>query len=626
MAKKMDHRQAALDIVRLVGGPENVQALGHCMTRLRFVLKDEGKADAEAIKKIGGVLGVVSSGGQFMVILGQNLLPVFEAAQKEFSFAGGDNGGNADGGAKEKQPLTLKSAGSAVLGYVSASVAPMITGLVAGGMLKVVLLLITTAFPAFSGTQSHLLLSAIADAAFFFMPIFVAYGAANKLGGTPIYSMICAGALLHSNYTAMVAAGEAVHLLGIPVRLVSYTSSLLPALLIALLAYWVEKGLNKIVPGIFKSLLVGLGTIFVTMIFGYTVLGPLGSFIGEYISMIFVFLGGHIGFVAMGALAACLPWLVMCGMHMALVPFMTQAIADPGYDPVFRPAFILHNMAEGGACLGVGLRTKNKELRAEAFSIGFGCIVAGVTEPAIYGINLRLRKPMFGVMAGGAAGGIVAGLMGARAYVMGYSTILALPIFENTMLAMAVGIVVAIVAAAAVTFVLGFEDDAKEAEPAIGLSAAEASSGEPVVYAPVTGKVIAREEIPDETFAAGILGDGVGIEPEAGEVVAPFDGVISSTTETCHAVGISGPADMELLIHVGVNTVDMKGDGFTLHVKEGDRVKKGQKLITFDISKIKAAGHPATTVVLVTNSEDYTACTVEATGNVTAGARLISVR
>lgn len=462
MAKKMNHRQAALDIVRLVGGPENVQALGHCMTRLRFVLKDEGKADGEAIKKIGGVLGVVSSGGQFMVILGQNLLPVFEAAQKEFHFTAGDVGNEA----KEKQPLTLKSAGSAVLGYVSASVAPMITGLVAGGMLKVVLLLLTTALPSFDGTQSYLLLSAVADAAFFFMPIFVAYGAATKLGGTPIYSMISAAALLHGNYTAMVAAGEAVHLLGIPVRLVSYSSSLLPALLIALLAYWVEKGLNKIVPGIFKSLLVGLGTIFVTMIFGYTVLGPLGSFIGTYISMIFVFLGGHVGFIAMGALAACLPWLVMCGMHTALVPFMTQAISDPGYDPVFRPAFILHNMAEGGACIGVGLRTKNTELRAEAFSIGFGCIVAGVTEPAVYGINLRLRKPMFGVMAGGAVGGIVAGLMGARAYVMGYSTVLALPIFQDTMLAMAVGIVVAILVAAAVTFILGFEDDVPAEDPA----------------------------------------------------------------------------------------------------------------------------------------------------------------
>ena len=628
MAKKMDHHQAALDIVRLVGGPENVQSLGHCMTRLRFVLKNESKADAEAIKKIGGVLGVVASGGQFMVILGQNLLPVFEAAQKEFSFSAGDNGGEASG--KEgKQPLTFKSAGSAVLGYVSASVAPMITGLVAGGMLKVVLLLLTTAFPSFNGTQSYLLLSAVADAAFFFMPIFVAYGAATKLGGTPIYSMIAAASLLHGNYTAMVAAGEAVHLLGIPVRLVSYSSSLLPALLIALLAYWVEKGLNKIVPGIFKSLLVGLGTIFVTMIFGYTVLGPLGSFIGEYISMIFVFLGGRVGFIAMGVLAACLPWLVMCGMHTALVPFMTQAISDPGYDPVFRPAFILHNMAEGGACIGVGLRTKNKELRAEAFSIGFGCIVAGVTEPAVYGINLRLRKPMIGVMAGGAAGGIVAGLMGARAYVMGYSTVLALPIFQDTILAMAIGIIVAILAAAAVTFVLGFDDDVSDAEetsPAIESSDEGENLGDPVVYAPVAGKVISRENIPDETFAAGILGDGVGIDPEVGEVVAPFDGVISSTTDTFHAVGISGPADMEVLIHVGVNTVEMKGDGFVLHVKEGERVRKGQKLITFDIAKIKAAGHPAITAVLVTNSEDYSTCTVEAAGKVAVGTKLISVQ
>lgn len=606
MAKKMDHHQAAMDIVRLAGGPENVQALGHCMTRLRFVLKNEGKADTEAIKKINGVLGVVSSGGQFMVILGQNLLPVFEAAQKEFHFTSGDNGGETAATAKEKQPLTLKSAGSSVLGYVSASVAPMITGLVAGGMLKVVLLLISTAVPSFNGTQSYLLLSAIADAAFFFMPIFVAYGAATKLGGTPIYSMIAAASLLHGNYTAMVAAGEAVHLLGIPVRLVSYSSSLLPALLIALLAYWVEKGLNKIVPGIFKSLLVGLGTIFVTMIFGYTVLGPLGSFIGEYISMIFVFLGGHVGFIAMGALAACLPWLVMCGMHTALVPFMTQAIADPGYDPVFRPAFILHNMAEGGACLGVALRTKNKELRAEAASIGFGCIVAGVTEPAIYGINLRLRKPMFGVMAGGAVGGIVAGLLGARAYVMGYSTVLALPIFQDTMLAMAVGIIVAILSATAVTFVLGFEDDVSD--DASNAPAIETVPDDAVV-AIADGRMIDIATVNDETFAEKVLGEGVAFELSARNsetILAPCTGTIGVLADTHHAVGITRKDGVEFLVHIGINTVALEGEGFTCLVQAGDTVKAGQPIIKVDLDLLRRKGYDVTTMLIITDDNSKT--------------------
>ena len=397
-----DAKKTAAEVVQLVGGTENISSVAHCMTRLRFVVKDLNKADQEALKKIPGVLGVIYAGGQLMVVLGKNLLPVYEAVVKDFDLKEGAAINENLDVPKEKQPLTVKSAGVAVLNYVSAAVSPMITGLVAGGMLKVLLLLITLVNAGFADTATYALLSGVADAAFFFMPIFVAYGAAKKLGGTPIYSMICAAALLHGKYTALVAAGEPITLLGIPVRLMSYSSSLLPALLIALCAYYLEKFFNKIVPGIFKSLLVGLCTVTVTS--------------------------------------------------------MAQALTNPGYDAVFRPAFILHNMAEGGACIGVALRTKSAEKRAEALSIAFGCIVAGVTEPAIYGINLPRKKPMYGVMAGGAVGGVVAGLLGAKAYVMGYSTVLALPIFQDTIIAMSIAIVTAIVVAAIVTYVLGFEE------------------------------------------------------------------------------------------------------------------------------------------------------------------------
>lgn len=454
-----DAKKTAAEVVRLVGGVENISSVAHCMTRLRFVVKDLNKADQEALKKIPGVLGVIYAGGQLMVILGKNLLPVYEAVVKDFNLKEGAAVNENLDVPEEKKPLTIKSAGMAVLNYVSASVSPMITGLVACGMLKVLLLLITLVNADFSGTTTYALLSGLADTAFYFMPIFVAYGAAKKLGGTPIYSMICAAALLHGNYTALVAAGEPVRLLGLPVRLMSYSSSLLPALLIALCAYYLEKFFNKIVPGIFKSLLVGLCTVTVTMVLSFTILAPLGGYLGNYLAIVFAFLGDKIGFITVGLLAACLPWLVMTGMHLGLVPFMAQAVVDPGYDAVFRPAFILHNMAEGGACIGVALRTKDAEKRAEALSIAFGCIVAGVTEPAIYGINLPRKKPMYGVMAGGAAGGVMAGLLGARAYVMGYSTVLALPIFQDTIIKMAIAIVTAIVVAAVVTYVLGFEEN-----------------------------------------------------------------------------------------------------------------------------------------------------------------------
>ena len=418
-----DAKSAAAEIVRLVGGKENINSVAHCMTRLRFVVKDLKKADQEALKKVPGVLGVIYAGGQLMVVLGKNLLPVYETVVKDFDLLeGAAVNENLDAPA-EKKPLTLKSAGVAVLEYVSAAVAPMITGLVAGGMLKVVLLLITLVNAGFADTATYALLCGGADAPFFIMPLFAAYGAAKKRGGTPIYSMMCAAALL-----------------------------------IALCAYYLEKFFNKIIPGIFKSLLVGLCTVTVTVVLGFTVLAPLGGYLGNYLAVVFGFLGDKIGFITVGLLAACLPWLVMCGMHLGLVPFMTQALTNPGYDAVFRPAFILHNMAEGGACIGVALRTKDAEKRAEALSIAFGCIVAGVTEPAIYGINLPRKKPMYGVMAGGAVGGVAAGLLGAKAYVMGYSTVLALPIFQNTIVAMSIAIVTAIVVAAVVTYVLGFEE------------------------------------------------------------------------------------------------------------------------------------------------------------------------
>lgn len=604
MAAKLDYRQMAIDIVRLVGGPENVNSLGHCMTRLRFILKDEGKADAEAIKQIGGVLGVVSAGGQFMVILGQNLIPVYEAAIKEFDLKAGDK--TAENPDKKKEPLTVKSAIMAVLGYVSGAVAPMITGLVAGGMLKVVLLLITQVNGGFADTSTYALLSGLADAAFFFMPIFVAYGAAAKLGGTPIYSMIAAAALLHGNYTAMVAAGEAVTLIGIPVRLASYSSSLLPALLIALMAYYMEKLFNKIIPGIFKSLLVGLCTVTVTGIAGFTILAPLGGFLGEYLANVFVFLGDNVGFIAVGALAASLPWMVMCGMHTAVVPFMTQSLVEPGYDSIFRPALILHNMSEGGACIGVAFRTKNAQLRSEALGIAFGCIVAGVTEPAVYGINLPRKKPMLGVMAGGAAGGIVCALMGARVYMMGYSTVLALPIFQETMLAAAIAMAVSVIVSAVVTFVLGFEENENTTESAgMLLDSAEAVQyADNAIVAVSDGNMIAIETVNDETFASKMMGDGVAFELKGNVIVAPTAGELSVVADTRHAFGVSRADGVELLVHIGINTVELNGEGFTALAKVGDTVKAGQPVIKVDLDMLKARGYDTTTMLIITDNHD----------------------
>ena len=460
MAVKIDFEETAKTLVELVGGAENVNTVSHCMTRLRFTLKDPSKADKDALKKVRGVLGVVEAGGQTQIVLGENLVNTYTAVLRQNIF---EDGGAVDEAPDAAKPQGIKGYAKAVVDYIAAAVSPMVPALVAGGLLKVVLLLIGMASPAFKDSSANTILGYVANAPFYFMPVFVAYGGAKKLNSTPAYAMMVAASLLTPGWASMVSAakeaGTGITLLGIPALAVTYNNSLLPALLIAVVAAYAEKFFNKIVPGIFKSLLVGLGTITVTGILAFTILGPLGDYVGNMIAGLFIFLGGAAAPIAIGVLAACLPWLIMLGMHHGISPFMASNIADIGYDAVIRPAFLLHNMCEGGAALGVALRAKDPEFKSQAFSIAFGCIVAGVTEPCIYGLTFKLKKPMIGVMAGGLVGGIAAGLMHVKAYVMGYSTIMALPIFMDTAISMAIAVVIGILTAAAVTYIIGFDQD-----------------------------------------------------------------------------------------------------------------------------------------------------------------------
>lgn len=464
----MNHEKAACQLVELAGGPANISSVTHCTTRLRFFIRNKGQVDLDGIKAVEGVLGTVYSGDELQIVLGKNLIPVFTAANNIYEAAGGaqaGKGADAPAGpatADDTQPQGIKQklsqAGQTVVGFVSAAVTPLIPGLVAGGMIKVFLLLITLPWPAFADTQTYTLLSMLADVPFYFMPTFVAYGAAKKLGATPLYAMSVATALIYPDFVAMVEAGDPLTIVGLPVTLAKYSSTLLPALLISLAAYFIEKFLARVIPGLVRPIFVGLGTMVLTYILGVVALAPLGDLIGGEIVHVFLWASATFGPVAIGLLAACMPWLVMTGMHHAVTPFMVQAFANPGYDVFFRPSYILHNMSEGGACLGVALRCKDQKNRAECLSLAFSCIVAGVTEPSIYGVNFPLKRPMYGVMAGGAVGGVVAGLLGACAYEYGYSTILALPIFHETLFAMLAAIIVAIITSAVVTAVLGFDE------------------------------------------------------------------------------------------------------------------------------------------------------------------------
>lgn len=454
----MEYNKLTDEIIDNIGGVENVTSLSHCMTRLRFVLKDEGKADVEKLKNIKGVLGVVFGAGQLQIVMGKHVTSAYNEILKNYSFDASDTNKQKE----ETKPRTMKEGFLFILNFISGSVSPVISGLVAGGMLKLVLFVAIMLVPEWANVQSYKILAFVADIPFYFMPVFVAYGASKKLGCSPVYPMFTACILLHPTFITMVTEGDPIQIFGLPIMAVKYSSTMIPALLSTILVNYLEKFFNKFIPGIMKTVLVGACTIFTACIITLCVLGPIGMFIGNYLVGFIIWLQTIIGPFALAFLTAILPFMVMSGTHTLLAPFLVETLNINGYDTFFRPALILHVIAEGGAAIGVGLRTKNKELRSEAISLGIGSVFAGISEPVLYGVGLRYKRPLIGVMAGGAVGGLIAGFAGVKAYTMSKTTILAVPIFKETMFGMLFACIACLLVSAIVAYVLGVKEDVQK--------------------------------------------------------------------------------------------------------------------------------------------------------------------
>lgn len=456
----MDYQKIADEIIISIGGKENVKYVTHCVTRLRFVLKDKNKVNQEAINNIEGVLGSTFGAGQFQIIMGKNLSSTFSEVVKNYEFEIGELvEENLDQNISEDKHLPIwKKIIKNGFDFLSACVTPMIPGLTVAGLIKVFLVLASLAWPDVANNQTYLVINGIVNTSFYFLPVFVAYGASLRLNTTPIYAMIVACLLIHPDIIGMLSGEEPLKILGFTAYSASYASSFLPAILSTVAVAYIEKFLNKYLPGMFKGIFVGGITLVVASLLTLTVLGPLGFFAGNYFIKFLVWMQSTIGPFALGALGAVLPFVIMSGMHTVFGPVMMQSIATLGYEGFLRPTQFVHNVSEGGACFGVALKTKNPELRSQALSSGIGAILAGVSEPAIYGINLRLKKPMYGVMAGGAVGGCIAGIFGVKAFAYGNPSILALPIYGETILGIVVAIIAAFIVSCAVSFVLGFDD------------------------------------------------------------------------------------------------------------------------------------------------------------------------
>ncbi|WP_308559743.1 PTS transporter subunit EIIC [uncultured Holdemania sp.] len=453
---KIDYSALAAAIMENVGGSGNVHTVSHCVTRLRFVLKDRSMAKDAEIKQLTGVLGVVYGSGQYQVILGENLFPVFDEIVKNYEVETGDvvAENHTEDLALNGKKKTIKDYFMKAIQFMSASLTPFITVLFGAGMLRVILSLASYFYPAVTSSTTYMLFNFMSQAPFYFMPILVAYGASRVLKSNPAFAITVAAALLYPDFAAMVAAGDPVTMLGLPVKLVSYSSSLLPAIFSAILLAYLEKFFYRVIPGMLRSVFAPLCVFLVGYPVTILILGPAGVVVGTWIVTGIVWLQAHVGGFAPGIIAAIHPFLVMMGVNMLMVAPMTELFTSVGYDNVFRPGWILHNIAEGGSCLAVMLKTKDKDLKSSALSAAIGAIISGVSEPALYGINLRLRTPIFGVVAGGLVGGAVAGFMGAKAFSMGYSSILGVVIFENTITAIVAGVIAAFFVSFLATFVL----------------------------------------------------------------------------------------------------------------------------------------------------------------------------
>ena len=616
----MDYKKTAADILELVGGEKNVASVTNCMTRLRFVLNDAGKADVEGLKKVKGVQGVVTKNGQFQVVIGTDVSHVCDEIKKMGHF-----------GEETQAPKEKKGIVAGFFGGLTAIFQPIIPALAGSGMIKALLALLVFVGWVDSGSQTYQIFNAFGDALFSFMPFMLAFSAAKYFGCNQYVSAALAGVLLHSSFTSLEAP---ILLFGfVPVTQVSYGGSVVPILLIVWAQSYIERFANKISPKSVKIFLAPLLTIIVTDCLGITILGPLGNLVGQGLAVGFNWLNDYAGWVIPFLMGTFCPFFVMTGMHYCFAPIQTIQYATLGYGTILGPGMLASNIAQGTASLVVGLKSKNKDLKQLGISAGFTGLM-GITEPALYGVTLKYKRPLYAAMIGGGVAGLYAGITGIHTYSSTTAGLLALPVyiggsgFGNVINA-AITIVISMIVTAVATLLLGFEDPVEEqAEetPAVEKKEEEqAPSMRIEIASPVKGTEIPLSEVKDEVFSKNIVGKGAAVIPSEGKVYSPVDGTVASVFDTKHAIGLVSEEGVEVLIHVGLDTVELGGQHFTAHVAQDDKVTKGQLLLEFDMDAIKAAGYDIVTPVVISNTDSYLDVLAADAGEINAGDMLITI-
>ena len=599
----MDYQAIAKEILKDVGGKDNIVDVTHCYTRLRFVLKDTKQANKEALLQTEGVISVVESGGQYQVVLGNKVAHVYNVLEPLLA-----------------QQLTTKtsikeknSLGNRILNTVAAIFTPVVPAIAASGMLKGILAIAVMVANNFyqvdlKPLNTYIILSAASDALFYFMPVILGYSAAKVFKTNEYIAMVIGATLCYPTIVSLMTEESAVTLFGLHVTKANYVSTVIPIILAIFILAYVQRFLEKVIPEVLKIIMVPTLSLLLMIPATLLLFGPIGIYLGDGVNWLYyyimnlspILLGGFIGGI----------WcvLVIFGAHRGLVPIGINDVARTGRQNLLAFAGAA-NFSQAGAAFGVFVRTKNKDLKAVAASATVTALF-GITEPAIYGANLRLKKPMIYAVASGAAGGALMGWGGSYGTAFANQGLLTIPVYAEAgtkaFICYLLGCGIAFFGAFLLTIFLGFNDlplDESRQEPVLKTEATTVKEKQRI-QAPLQGQLVSLDQINDEVFASQQMGKTLAIYPIEEQIVSPGNGQVTALYPTHHAIGLKLDNGAEILLHIGINTVELKGQGFETFVKVGERVRLGQKLLSFDKQIIQAAGYDPTVLVIVTNTAE----------------------
>lgn len=598
----IDYGITARELVKELGGDDNIINVTHCATRLRFILKDTEKVNSDKVRRIPGVITTVIAGGQYQVVIGNHVKDAYEKVLELVNIKEGTV-------ESSEQKVGIVSR---IIDVISSIFAPFLYTLAACGILQGILgvLIATGLIHADMGTYK--VLNFISWTAFTFLPVLIAITASKKFKVNEFIAVVIACALVSPDYISMVNSGEALSFLGINIQMLSYTSSVIPIILAIWMASYVEQFFTKILPTVIRNLFTPMFTIAIMVPLTLLVFGPFGSTVGGAIGGAYNFLY-NLSPIAAGVIVGGL-WqvLVIFGVHWGITPVTVGNYATLGYD-TFTGLQASAVFGQAGDTLGVFLKAKDKEMKQVSLPAAITAIF-GITEPAMYGVNLRLKKPMICGCIAGAIGGGIAGAFNAYSWAYNMPGIATIPAFfkegyMSNFIGYIISIIVSFVIGVILTVVIGFKEDQAEETKETDTQAFEAdvktSSNKVTLSGAVKGKAVSLTSVSDEVFASEAMGKGVGIMPSEGKLYAPCDGTVEALFPTHHAIGLTLKDGVEVLLHIGVNTVSMEGKGFEAHVTQGKKIKKGDLLITFSMDAIKAAGYDTTVMMVVTNTECY---------------------